>query len=510
MLTQDQIIDALQFNLAFDGTGATTASPFQMTFQYANSQPGDLSSQYTGWEAWTASEKATYRAALNHIETLVNIEFVEVTGQSDPTLNVGKVDFNPGLGGLGGLSYSTRNGQLNSIDNFTLFNNTINMANATNLILHELGHALGLDHPFDGAATLPAAFDNNKYTVMSYDRNPDNNQDSDAMMLYDILALQDIWGANTSTDTGNNTYTGSRTSNMDTVWDAGGTDAFDAVARSNNVVLNLNEGAFSQFGSYEDVSIAYGVTIENARGGDGNDTITGNDGVNYLAGSRGGDQIFGGGGADFVYGNSGSDSLNGDAGDDRMFGGSAVDDLRGGTDDDFIFGGSGADIIYGNSGSDKLRGGIDNDRLYGGGGTGRDDLRGEIGNDLIYGGAGNDLIYGNSGSDTIYGGTDNDLIFGGSDSDTIYGNDGSDNIKGGTGADRFVFSEGDDRDLIRDFENNTDTLVFDQVDGVTDVTSALSFATDRADGVHFNFGDGDIVIVRNLTINDITDDLMIV
>jgi serralysin len=142
---------------------------------------------------------------LDHIKTLINVDFVEVSGQGDPDINVGKVDFLRRLAGLGGFNYSTSGGKLNEIDSFTLFTNDINLANATSPILHEVGHALTLKHPFDGSATLPNDLDSKKYTVMSYDINPDNNQDSDAMMLFDVLALQDRWGANTLSYTGNTT-----------------------------------------------------------------------------------------------------------------------------------------------------------------------------------------------------------------------------------------------------------------------------------------------------------------
>ena len=46
-----------------------------------------------------------------------------------------------------------------------------------------------------------------------------------------------------------------------------------------SVVLNLTAGSFSRFGSYEDVAIAYGVSIENAIGGNAADVLTGNVGI---------------------------------------------------------------------------------------------------------------------------------------------------------------------------------------------------------------------------------------
>ena len=49
------------------------------------------------------------------------------------------------------------------------------------------------------------------------------------------------------------------------------------------------------------VSIAAGVTIENAIGGSGNDVIVGNAANNVLKGGAGNDVLFGGGGADELW-----------------------------------------------------------------------------------------------------------------------------------------------------------------------------------------------------------------
>lgn len=57
------------------------------------------------------------------------------------------------------------------------------------------------------------------------------------------------------------------------------------------------------------VSIAAGVTIENAIGGSGNDVIVGNAANNVLKGGAGNDVLFGGGGADELWGGSGGDTF---------------------------------------------------------------------------------------------------------------------------------------------------------------------------------------------------------
>ncbi|MCE1680774.1 M10 family metallopeptidase C-terminal domain-containing protein, partial [Enterobacter hormaechei] len=57
------------------------------------------------------------------------------------------------------------------------------------------------------------------------------------------------------------------------------------------------------------VSIARGVTIENAIGGSGNDVLIGNDAANTLKGGAGDDIIYGGLGADNLWGGEGNDTF---------------------------------------------------------------------------------------------------------------------------------------------------------------------------------------------------------
>lgn len=329
------ILDAMQFNHMRDKDplNTTGAAKATITFQYATtSQPGDLptGSTFSGWTAFTAAEKTAMKTQLAHIETLLNVDFVEVTGAADPDLNLGKVTIPGSTAGFGGNSIGFSGTTITEWDGFAIFDNTIDVSQPgqENLLLHELAHAMGLKHPFTGI-TLPAATDNNKFTVMSYTDNPDNGEPSDALMLYDVFALQDIWGG-AGNSNGNTTYTGSRTDTVDAIWDTGGTDRFDASARSNSVKLDLREGKFSKFGSYDDVAVTFGTTIENATGGSGNDTIRGNNVKNTLNGKAGKDTILGGGKGDNIFGGTGADDLKGQGGKDRLNGGKGGDSLTGG------------------------------------------------------------------------------------------------------------------------------------------------------------------------------------
>lgn len=146
---------------------------------------------------------------------------------------------------------------------------------------------------------------------------------SSGPLIDDIAAIQKLYGANYNTRAGDTTYgfnsnTGrdflSATSSADklvfSVWDGGGNDTLDFSGFTQNQKINLNETSFSDVGGLVgNVSIAKGVTVENAIGGSGNDLLIGNAAANVLKGGAGNDIIFGGGGADQLWGGSGNDTF---------------------------------------------------------------------------------------------------------------------------------------------------------------------------------------------------------
>lgn len=196
-------------------------------------------------------------------------------------------------------------------------------------LLHEIGHALGLKHSFEAEGGFPAVasgFDDTHYTVMSYtdydgagfvytDVNATQYTFREVMpttlMPYDILAAQYLYGTDTTTRTGDDTYTFGTSAELKTIWDAGGMDTIDASNQTQfGVNINLVDGAFSDIGarqtSYagekqqaiDNIAIAYGVVIENAIGSGLADTLTGNNADNTLQGGGGNDTIDGGAGTD--------------------------------------------------------------------------------------------------------------------------------------------------------------------------------------------------------------------
>ncbi|MFP3701649.1 M10 family metallopeptidase C-terminal domain-containing protein, partial [Burkholderia sp. SIMBA_013] len=83
------------------------------------------------------------------------------------------------------------------------------------------------------------------------------------------------------------------------VWDGGGEDTLDFSGFAHKQNINLNAEAFSDVGGLRgNVSIAKGVVVENAIGGSGSDSLTGNHAHNRLKGGGGSDTLRGGAGAD--------------------------------------------------------------------------------------------------------------------------------------------------------------------------------------------------------------------
>jgi len=208
-------------------------------------------------------------------------------------------------------------------------------------IMHEIGHALGLDHPFEGNK-IPSGFDVRNYTIMSYtdpknvwwfnSATGQNEYLIKTPMVYDIAAIQAIYGANTSYHAGDDTYSFSATEPFfAAIWDAGGNDTIDVHAFSKGCRIDLHAGAYSTlvFDNLQTITnnlgIAFNCTIENATGGSGNDKLTGNDIANTLFGREGDDTLTGNGGDDTITGMAGADTLRGGMGLDHLTGGSGAD-----------------------------------------------------------------------------------------------------------------------------------------------------------------------------------------
>ncbi|KPN93355.1 M10 family metallopeptidase [Pseudomonas nunensis] len=261
--------------------------------------------------------------------------------------------------------------------------------------VHEIGHAIGLKHPFSASASNPtildASLDDVRFTVMSY--NDSYAYQPTTPMLLDILAIQSLYGANMLWQTGNNVYKWAPDQSVyETIWDAGGNDGIDASNQLAAVTIDLNEGHFSQIGKAfldlttltnfnQGLAIAYGTKIENAYGSSFDDVLIGNDLDNTLVGLAGADTMTGGAGNDTYYVDN--------AGDTVIETGTSLTEI------DTVF----AEIGYVLGANVENLTLLGSSNLYGIGNTLNNTIIGNSGNNFIDGGAGADTLIGGNGDD---------------------------------------------------------------------------------------------------------------
>ncbi|PDS77016.1 M10 family metallopeptidase, partial [Rhizobium sp. L43] len=373
---------------------------------------------------------------------------------------------------------------------------------AGHTLAHELGHALGLKHAHEGGIVVPRAYDSLEYTIMTYHTyvgddlsgyKYEHDGAPQTFMMLDIAALQEMYGADYTTNSDNTVYkwnpnqgityvngvaaiTPAANRIFATIWDGGGTDTYDLSAYTTGLKIDLRAGGCSVFSQSQLADLGGGPNngyargnifnallyhgnvaslIENVQAGSGNDTIIGNEADNTLWGNAGNDSLSGGSGNDTLIGGTGNDTYNVDSLADVV-----TEALNEGTDlirtvlssyaltinanvENLTFTGTGAFTGTGSSLANTITGGAGNDTLDGG--AGNDTLIGGAGNDLYVVDASFDFVLesANKGTDTVrtalssYTLSNNveNLIYTGSASFTGTGNALANTITGGAGND---------------------------------------------------------------------------
>jgi serralysin len=470
-------VDALVLGSAYKwGPVGLMGAATTVTYSFMASAPS-----YAGYdgsfEPFNATMKAATRTAMDAWSSAADITFVEVAdsgsggqirfGSNTQSSTTAGYAYYPGTSSVAGDVWVNNANWYNLapvVGNYGYF-----------VLLHEIGHAIGLKHPGNYNATgggtsgpyLSATEDSRDYTVMSY-----YGGTPTTLKSLDIQAAQYLYGTSGTGSIGN---------------------------------VHFFDGANDSYAG------TGGIDYVHARGGDDRvDLGAGNDGV--MAGD-GADTVLGGSGNDLIYGNVGLDVLSGGAGNDTIFGGqnaggldpgeTGVDAYRSGVDT--ISGGVGNDLIYGNHGPDRLVGGAGSDTLYGG--QDADTLSGGEGFDRLFGNLGADLMAAGGGTDTLYGGAGADTLSGGGGSDYLFGEAGADLMVGGDSYDRFYIANDGGADTISDFEYLRDYLVFQRNlngSGITSFSTMAARASQVGDDVVIDLGAGNSLTLSGYTVGKLS------
>jgi hypothetical protein len=180
------------------------------------------------------------------------------------------------------------------------------------VLLHELGHALGLQHPLSesdtsGATVLLNAFATTGNTVM-LDVNASNNNGNWPTWFgsFDLQALRYLYGTK-SYASGSNTYKITDTTGGLMILDDGGVDILDASSVSLPASIDLRPGKSSSIGmdvdgsaQFNNIAIAVGSLIEGVISTSYDDVIIGNELNNAITFVGGNDIVDGGAGVDLL------------------------------------------------------------------------------------------------------------------------------------------------------------------------------------------------------------------
>lgn len=350
-------------NVLIDGMlGSTKWSQLSLTYsfptsfaQYGTSYPAQYG---VNFQPLSSAFQANALSVLREISAVTQLNFSLGTPETG-TLRFGRFDdpqnlaygFLPFSGDPGGDTWYANNSNAPGVSGDAQMH----------VFRHEIGHALGLKHPHEGAVTIPTDYDINAYTVMSYNNSPGGSVAGvfsktftsweQSLMLLDIQALQSMYGANFTTNSGDTIYTFSPTTGemlingliqgpvasnvvFRAIWDGGGTDTYNFSNYHENQRVDLNPGKWTTFSAGQRAVQSYTLSgnirnntyepgnlinpflyngdvrslIENVLTGDGADIIVGNVANNRANTGGGNDTITGGPGDDWIDGGSGTDT----------------------------------------------------------------------------------------------------------------------------------------------------------------------------------------------------------
>ena len=436
---------------------SSLGQPATITYAFRSNAPATMPSDTTGFSRFNAQQIQATELMLLAWSDVARITFNRVgTGtEGDGAYSDAAVmlfgNYSAGQSGAAAFAYFPGNTNHGANSGDVWVNSSIGynsspqyLSYGYQVLLHEIGHGIGLGHPgdYNAGSGGPITYansaeyyeDSRMYTVMSYFSETNTGgafggRYAASPLLDDIAAAQRLYGANMTTRTGDTVYGFNSTADrlwysagtqlgqqavIFAVWDAGGTDTLDFQHYANGGTIDLRQGHFSSVGGLTgNVAIAMGAVIENAIGGSGAEIMIGNAAANVLRGNGGNDQIEGGAGSDTAV-------FSGNRSQYTVTAGTEV--VEGVT--------YGLITVTGPDGTDTLRNveflQFADQTIAAPALTAGIRLEGDATANTLNGTAFADWLFGGDATDTLNGGDGDDRLAGGRGSDTLNGGAGTD------------------------------------------------------------------------------------
>ena len=343
---------AYTYNVDASGQGGSTVGTAGLSLLGDSADlEARLDAAFTDWDsvgAWTF-EKVTESGS-----TVGEIRSRELSGVGTPSYSA--FAYGPGSSAINGdIWYVPSYGEQMDEGSFNYYT-----------ALHEIGHAVGLSHPFDGGGrggtTLADGKDFVRNTVMSYTSNDRNTRfiisggttasptnlsqkrlyPTDPGML-DVQVIEHMYGTSTDTNLGDTTYSFTdKEFFLKTIVDSGGTDTIDGSSQTEEVWINLNGGTASSIGIWDESEQAdywsgFGFTVTASIASRNSSEASGTHASPFAKGWYTGvdnlqisksttiENAKGGAKADTLIGNDADNAFTGNAGNDSITGGGGDD-----------------------------------------------------------------------------------------------------------------------------------------------------------------------------------------
>ena len=211
-LSGQNYIDAL-LDTGPDWNFATNTPSNTITYTFSTASGNETFTTTTsGFDgtvsSFSGAQQVGARAALAYVSSVTGIKFVETSTGTAAQLHFANADLNGSTWTSGLCSWAapySRDPNTNALltykpNAYVYLDNVEFAADNTQIVvgsfgyetlLHELGHSLGLKHPFDDLINLPYSEDNTQNTLMSYNSVGEPHA---VYSQYDIAALNWLYG----------------------------------------------------------------------------------------------------------------------------------------------------------------------------------------------------------------------------------------------------------------------------------------------------------------------------